>query len=362
MMLSSLRILSCQTQRQLFTKSRICNSIITASGSSREFSTLAGRRRFYRRVGISPAPAVDNLNKGDEEYSVTLDDRPLKPPTGQPLVVPSKLLAAVLAAEWDAQSPSISPADMPLRTLVCTTLDQTIPHPQIYQDVCLKYLSTDGICYWADPTTDQRLYACQQEAWQRVHELIQQEFGVAPTSETSKGGVILQRGTLVKHEAALQDALIEWCTSLDAWQLTALHSVVTNTKSFLLGWALLTSNLSVTEAIVAARVEEEFQITKSGMVEGGHDYDRLNTSIQLHAAVVLRDCIAIDCSTNDTLPQQQQPVLLHAFHDKETPVADGKTADPAAVTKEGAAVPVEEELSETKKLFKKVKEAGIAGE
>jgi hypothetical protein len=29
-------------------------------------------------------------------------------------------------------------------------------------------------------------------------------------------------------------------------------------------------------------------------VEGGHDYDRLNCSVQLHAAMVLKECLAMD--------------------------------------------------------------------
>jgi hypothetical protein len=48
----------------------------------------------------------------------------------------------------------------------------------------------------------------------------------------------------------------------------------------------------LTKAIDAARVEEEFQISRWGLVEGQHDYDRLNYIVQLHAAVLLRDSIS----------------------------------------------------------------------
>ena len=50
----------------------------------------------------------------------------------------------------------------------------------------------------------------------------------------------------------------------------------------------------VTKAIEASRVEEEFQISNWGLVEGGHDYDRLNCSIQLHSAEVFTKSIVID--------------------------------------------------------------------
>mmetsp|Transcript_3793 Transcript_3793/g.5141 ORF Transcript_3793/g.5141 Transcript_3793/m.5141 type:complete len:81 (+) Transcript_3793:1-243(+) len=41
------------------------------------------------------------------------------------------------------------------------------------------------------------------------------------------------------------------------------------------------------KAVEASRVEEEFQIECWGLVEGGHDYDRLNCSIQIHSAQFL---------------------------------------------------------------------------
>jgi ATP synthase F1 complex assembly factor 2 len=44
----------------------------------------------------------------------------------------------------------------------------------------------------------------------------------------------------------------------------------------------------------AARVEEEFQIESWGVVEGQHDYDRLNCSVQMHAAVLLCNSLAVD--------------------------------------------------------------------
>ena len=48
------------------------------------------------------------------------------------------------------------------------------------------------------------------------------------------------------------------------------------------------------EDTIAARVEEEFQISNWGLVEGGHDYDRLNCSIQLHSAHLFVQSIIVD--------------------------------------------------------------------
>lgn len=106
------------------------------------------------------------------------------------------------------------------------------------------------------------------------------------------------------HPDELTQAAIRWTQSLDAWQLVALNSIATQAKSFLIAFAMLesagmsiandcstiTANSfsapfsDVAHASEASRVEEEFQISVWGLVEGQHDYDRLNTSIQLHSA------------------------------------------------------------------------------
>ena len=96
------------------------------------------------------------------------------------------------------------------------------------------------------------------------------------------------------HPESLYEACVKWTQSLDAWHLTALNAVAAETKSFLVAYALLhpTSPFSAKEegfskAVRAARVEEEFQIESWGLVEGQHDYDRLNCSVQMRSAKLL---------------------------------------------------------------------------
>ena len=128
---------------------------------------LAGRRRFYKVVDVvSIAPISDEtldatvdspisagvdgtdsgsgivrpsktglsrsaqLNNSKPSYGVTLDNRRIKTPAGQSFEVPSLALAMAVAAEWDAQSTYINPAQMPLMTLSCTAIDQTAFDPE----------------------------------------------------------------------------------------------------------------------------------------------------------------------------------------------------------------------------------------
>lgn len=249
-------------------------------------------------------------------YSVTLDGRTLRTPTGQILSVPSRILAWAIAAEWDAQLTQIKPVQMPIMTLVCTTLDQTASHMQLYQDTALNFLPTDTTCYWADPTEDRILHRHQESAWKELHGFIEKEWNHRPAMAMgAQEGMLMSRRNAktgirgLPHPPSLYEACVDWTRGLDAWHLTALNAVTAESKSFLVAYAVLhpsspfsshggisggggggTSDAAA-KAIRAARVEEEFQIESWGLVEGQHDYDRLNCSVQLRSSKLLAKCV-----------------------------------------------------------------------
>jgi ATP synthase F1 complex assembly factor 2 len=180
------------TQQRFFHSST--PSLVSSKKSTTSRDTrLAGRLRFYKQVGVvevsppweedaasesveSPISAgVDGTNSasgvhklssssdisymlsprtpGTTEspeikprwFGVTLDGRTMKTPMGQKLAVPSERLAYAIAAEWDAQTKRLQPANMPFMTLACTTLDQVAHHPQVYREQSLNFLPTDTV-------------------------------------------------------------------------------------------------------------------------------------------------------------------------------------------------------------------------
>jgi ATP synthase F1 complex assembly factor 2 len=325
----------------------------------RNFSSREARRRFYVNVDVTPCPPVwddtassrgssqespisagvdgtdsasgvqrrrkDNERerlqsmlqprypgsssiRSDESswYCVRLDERPLRTPMGHSLAVPSEALAYALAAEWNCQVvDAIRPNQMPLMTLVSTSIDQTTNATSIYREEILRYLQTDTVCYWADPVEDKILYRRQQTAWKDLHAWIEAwSGGHAPAVAVGHiEGMWLAKGTQLPHPEPLRQACRKFVESLDAWHLTAMHSMAAEAKSFWIALALLLESkdgwsMDVPSAIEAARVEEEFNIASWGLVEGGHDYDRLNCSVQLHAARLLKDCLAIEDDTS----------------------------------------------------------------
>jgi hypothetical protein len=86
------------------------------------------------------------------------------------------------------------------------------------------------------------------------------------------------------HDPALVSACHNWVSTLDAWHLSVLYSAVAETKSFFLGAAVLLGTHNCRSVQAACRVEEDLQIEAWGLVEGQHDYDILNCSIQLGTA------------------------------------------------------------------------------
>src|SRR3546814_13922000 len=78
-------------------------------------------KRFYKDVTIA----------GDGEgHAIYLDDRPVKTPAKNALVVPAAALAELMRTEWYAQADVIDPATMPVTRLVDTYIDGMAVDPQ----------------------------------------------------------------------------------------------------------------------------------------------------------------------------------------------------------------------------------------
>ncbi len=153
------------------------------------------------------------------------------------------------------------------------------------------------------------LHRRQSRSWDELHEWVEcdGEFGLGGKPAVAIGageGLIMSRMRKKKaaglpHREELVTKAREFLDGCDGWTLAALQNITMEAKSFLVGMAVVRGVESQSgpftkdaeKAIMASRVEEEFQIENWGLVEGGHDYDRLNCSIQIHAATVLMESI-----------------------------------------------------------------------
>ena len=283
----------------------------SASGVVAAHNRLSNRKplNYYRdwltprTPGVRCQPTSSAPQQEFDWYAVCLDGRPLQTPSKSRLVVPSKFLAQMIAAEWNAQSPTLRPAQMPLTTLSCTILDQVSEQPSVYQSSVLQYLPTDTLLFWADATIDQELYREQQNRWTPILEFAQGQLGHRFPVTCADANVVVntRKSQIPTVDAGLQRDCQEWVEGLDAWHLGVLYALTVEAKSMLMGLAYLYETPSnpqpvlewkrLTNFVPSCRVEEEVQISRWGVVEGGHDYDRLNCSIQIHAAVLLKQCL-----------------------------------------------------------------------
>ena len=125
-----------------------------------------------------------------------------------------------------------------------------------------------------------------------------------PTDTIEKARLIVKQMVSFCFEATPTQLII--CLFQDHFELACLQSATMECKSFLMAMSLMfrlskpailcrlsllyyrTSycflrKLSLSEACSASRVEEDFQTDIWGIVEGGHDMDKLNNAINLAA-------------------------------------------------------------------------------
>ncbi|CAN0097096.1 unnamed protein product [Ectocarpus sp. 4 AP-2014] len=186
-----------------------------------------------------------------------------------------------VAAEWDAQDTSkgIEPAVMPLMALASTALDQVAFDREKTIATCLKYLPTDTVCFLS-PDPDPVIARRQRQLWSPLRDWTEEALGI-PVATTTE---IHRKPQHPPEALARARNLLE---SLDEWGLAAVQSVTMECKSLVIALALLFRKTTVEKAFDAARLEEEYNVERWGMIEGGHDMDRANTTLTLTAASTL---------------------------------------------------------------------------
>lgn len=205
-------------------------------------------RRFWKAAHIRPA--------GDG-WEVLLDDRPLRTPGKQPLILPTEPLARAIADEWDAQTDVIDPLSMPLTRAANSAIEKVTPQRAAVAEMLADYGGTDLLCYRAEEP--ESLIRLQADGWDPLIDWSATELR-APLRITH--GVIP-----VPQDAASLARLRAAVDGLDVFGLTALHDLVTLPGSLILGLAVINGRISADEAHALARIDDEFQAERWGRDE-----------------------------------------------------------------------------------------------
>nr|XP_045232192.1 ATP synthase mitochondrial F1 complex assembly factor 2 isoform X3 [Macaca fascicularis] len=188
----------------------------TIPSPARAYAPPTERKRFYQNVSIT---------QGEGGFEINLDQRKLKTPQAKLFTVPSEALAIAVATEWDSQQ---------------DTINYRVEEPET-------------------------LVELQRNEWDPIIEWAEKRYGVEINSSTSIMGPSIPAKT--------REVLVSHLASYNTWALQGIEFVAAQLKSLVLTLGLIDLHLTVEQAVLLSRLEEEYQIQKWGNIEWAHDYE-----------------------------------------------------------------------------------------
>lgn len=209
---------------------------------------LEKHRRFYKSVAVAPEAAG---------YAIRLDDRPVRTPRGGHLVLPTRALADLVAAEWAGQGDYLEIAGMHATRLANTAIEAIPPARAETADTVAGYAASDLLCYWAE--APQELVERQQQHWGPVLDRVEAE---AKLSFLRAAGVVHQ----AQPEATLQQVR-EIALAEGDFGLAGLAFGAGLFGSAILAIALRRGWLTGEQAFELSRLDEAWQEAQWGVDE-----------------------------------------------------------------------------------------------
>jgi chaperone required for assembly of F1-ATPase len=205
------------------------------------------RRRFYAHAGLVESP---------DGFAITLDDKPVRTPSGRALAAPTRDIAEAIAAEWDAQKEIIDPLTMPLTRFANSVADAVVDRVEAVADDIAKYFGSDLLFYRAGHP--EALVAREAALW---------DLPLFWAADTLGAHFILAEG--IVHVRQPDQAIKAARAALpdDPWSIAALHVVTALTGSALLALALMRGVLDSDQVWAAAHVDEDWNIERWGVDE-----------------------------------------------------------------------------------------------
>jgi len=222
-------------------------------------------KRFWKAVSVVPL---------DVGFAVHLDGRAVKTPAKNPLVLPTRALADLIAAEWSAQTGLVNPETMPMTRRANSALEKVTPQRAAVVDEVAGYGASDLLCYRA--TGPIELVARQAAEWQPWLDWAAQEYG-APLRVTAGVVPIAQPQDSV-------NTLRRSVESFDNFALTGLHDLVAISGSLVLGLAVARGKLSAASGFALSRIDEAWQAEQWGIDEDAAEIEARKSAAFADAA------------------------------------------------------------------------------
>lgn len=221
-------------------------------------------RRFYKAVTVGET---------EDGWGVLLDGRAPKTPSGRKVVLPTPALAALVAADWDAQAVEIDTLRMPAQRLAATAIDRVAAVREEVADEIARYAGSDLLCYRAESPAG--LVDAQSLAWDPMLGWADEALGLRLTAVSGIIHRAQPEGSLARARALALD--------LDPFGLTALAHASSLLGSAVLALALQRGRLDGQGAHDIARLDEAWQEERWGV-----DYEAADrTAARLEEALLL---------------------------------------------------------------------------
>ncbi|KAM3713416.1 hypothetical protein ACJW31_01G253400 [Castanea mollissima] len=249
----------------------------TSSSVTMPMSFMTGSivgKRFYNEVKVRESE--DGVG-----WSVMLDYRTLKTPSKRPLKLPTLPLAKAVAAEWEYQeTDGIRPFSMPLMKLACTALERVpLTRPKVIEHLMKKFNQDLVFCRAPEDNILTRgIHERQVEKIDPLLDWVESEFGFKPVVYSSFYGG--------KQEDGLIKAIENVLKKTDDCELAAIDAMASAAHSLIIAIGICRGKLQIEDAIELIRLEEDLQVDKWGLVEGGHDLDIADLKVQISSAAV----------------------------------------------------------------------------
>ncbi|PKA56540.1 hypothetical protein AXF42_Ash015313 [Apostasia shenzhenica] len=231
-------------------------------------------KRFYKNV-------TTRLADDGNGWTVMLDYRTLKTPSKRPLKLPNLALAKAIAAEWEYQQiDGIRPFTMPLMKLACTALERVpLTRAKVIDNLMNKFHQDLVFCRSpGDSIFTKGVLEKQEEKIDPLLDWVKLEFGFRPMVYSSFFGGKQEDGLVKAVESALKKT--------NDCELAAIDAIAAAAHSLVIPLAIFRERLSIEEAIELIRLEEDLQVERWGLVEGGHDVDIADLQVHISSAVV----------------------------------------------------------------------------
>ncbi len=230
-------------------------------------------KRFYEKA------TVISLAQG---FSVELDGREVKTPEKRLNFSPTKAMADVICAEWNAQGNKVVPDSMPMAKMQNTAIDRVDGRRSDLIAELVKYAGTDLLCYHSEFPED--LAARQKKLWQPLLDWVEKNHDI--TLKVTSGIIH------VEQDKAQLGKLSEFLHSLDSFRLTAFYTITTLCGSVSIALNVFGGNITVDQAWAAAQLDDNYQIEQWGSDDEAK-IRQDNMKAELDAAALFLDLIAV---------------------------------------------------------------------